>query len=371
MTKEGKNKTINMTPTVKNDFLVDRSNFFKTTFSDSELTPLEENEVLLKIDKYAFTSNNITYAVVGEQIKYWDFFPAETPWGIVPVWGFAEVVASKNEAVKIGDRYYGYFPMSNYLKVNAGKVKPHGFVDISEHRSHLAAVYNFYNHSDYLGMKKEHENYLPIIRPLFATAFLIYHFLKDNNFHEAENIILTSASSKTALGLAFLLNKNKKEDGKKIIGLTSDKNVEFVKNTNYYDEVISYKNAVSKIENKNTIIVDFAGNANLLNDIYQHLNSSLKHAALIGLTDWKSYNPSKQIPVAKFFFAPTHMQNKYKEWGPEKTNLLMGKNMQAFITDASAWIDLVFVDNKNDVAELYINMLKGEIDPSKGYIVKI
>ena len=360
-----------MTPATKNDFLVDRSNFFKTTFSESTLAPLKENEVLFKVEKYAFTSNNITYAIVGEQIKYWDFFPADAPWGIVPVWGFAEVVGSKNEAVKIGDRYYGYFPMSDYLIVNAGKVKPHGFVDISEHRAQLAPIYNFYNHSDYLGMKKEQENFLPIIRPLFATAFLVYHFLIDNNFHEAENIILTSASSKTALGLAFLLNKNKIVDGKKIIGLTSDKNIGFVKNSGYYDEVISYKNTINNIENKNTVVIDFAGNANLLNDIYQKLNNSLKHAALIGLTDWQSYNPFKQIPVAKFFFAPTHIQNKYKEWGAEKTNLLMGQNMQAFISDAEKWIDLVFVDNKNDLAELYLNMLKGEIDPSKGYIVRV
>ena len=361
-----------MFPTAKKDFLVDKSNLFKTTFEESTLVPLEEGEILFKINKYAFTSNNITYAVVGELVKYWEFFPAKKPWGIVPVWGFAEVIASKNAEVKIGERCYGYFPMSDYLKIKPGNVKPHGFFDTSEHRKELAAIYNFYtrNAAD-PGYQKEKEDFQPIIKPLFATAFLIYHFLKDTSFFEAENIVLTSASSKTALGLAFMLNRNKKEDGKKIIGLTSEKNIQFVKSSNYYDEVISYKDALNKLEKTNSVVVDFAGNSKLIHQIYGLLGDALKHAALIGLTDWRSYNPFKKIPVAKFFFAPTHIQNKYKEWGAEKTNMLLGKAMFGFVQDAEKWIELTYINDEASLADLYLNMLNGDINPSKGYIVEI
>lgn len=361
-----------MTPETKKDFLVEKTNLFKTTFAENPLAPLEEGEILFKINKYAFTSNNITYAVVGEQVKYWDFFPAEAPWGIVPVWGFAEVVASKNKEIKIGENCYGYFPMSDYLKIKPGNVKPHGFADTSEHRAALAPIYNFYTrNANDPGYQKEKEDFQPIIKPLFATAFLIYHFLKDNDFFDAENIVLTSASSKTALGLAFLLNKNKIEDGKKIIGLTSEKNMEFVKNSDYYDEVISYDDALNKLPKTNTVVVDFAGNSKLIHSIYEMLGDNLKHAALIGLTDWKAYNPFKQIPVAKFFFAPTHIQNKYKEWGAEKTNLLLGKAMFGFIKDAEKWIELTYINDEAALSDLYLGMLNGEIDPSKGYIVEL
>ncbi len=361
-----------MFPTVKKDFLVEKTNLFKTTFAESPLPQLEEGEILFKIDKYAFTSNNITYAVVGEQVKYWEFFPAEAPWGIVPVWGFAEVIASQTTEVEIGERCYGYFPMSDYLKIKPGNVKPHGFFDVSEHRAGLAPIYNFYirNAAD-PGYQKEKEDFQPIIKPLFATAFLIYYFLKDNDFFDAENIVLTSASSKTALGLAFMLNKNKKEDRKKIIGLTSDKNIEFVKNSDYYDKVVFYENVLNNLSKKNTVVVDFAGNSKLIHDVYEMLGDALKHAALIGLTDWKSYNPFKQIPVAKFFFAPTHIQNKYKEWGAEKTNLLLGKAMHGFIGDVEKWIELTYINDEVSLAGLFANMLKGDIDPSKGYIVNL
>ncbi len=361
-----------MTTGIKKDFLVDKTNLFKTTFSENPLTPLAEGEILFKIDKYAFTSNNITYAVVGEQVKYWDFFPAENPWGMVPVWGFAEVAATKNAEIKLGDRYYGYFPMSNYLIVKPGQIKPHGFADTSEHRSALAPVYNFYtNNTTDPGYAKEKEDFQPIIKPLFATAFLIYYFLKDNDFFTAENIVLTSASSKTALGLAFLLIKNKSDDGKKITGLTSGKNIDFVKNSGYYDEVIAYENATDYLSQKNTVVVDFAGNSKLIQAIYELLGDTLKHVALIGLTDWKSFNPLQQIPVAKFFFAPTHIQNKYKEWGAEKTNLLLGKAMSGFIRDAEPWIELTYIHDEASLANLYTDMLKGAIDPSKGYIIQL
>ena len=212
---------------VKKDFQVEKNNLFITRFVENKVSELSTGEVLLKIEKYAFTSNNITYGIVGDKINYWEFFPAENPWGALPVWGFASVEKSANTEIKEGERFFGYYPMSSHLRVIPDKVKPQGFTDASEHRSLLPPLYNFYSRS--LEKSNPKEDFLSIIRPLFGTGFLVYHFLKNNNFFDAKNIILTSASSKTALSLAFLLNKNKKEDGRNIIACTSEKNVEFVK----------------------------------------------------------------------------------------------------------------------------------------------
>ena len=50
------------------------------------------------------TANNITYAVMGDVMSYWDFFPTgEEGWGVLPTWGFAEVEASEAEGVEEGD----------------------------------------------------------------------------------------------------------------------------------------------------------------------------------------------------------------------------------------------------------------------------
>ena len=42
------------------------------------------------------------------------FFPAESGWGRVPVWGFADVVGSRHQALAEGVRVFGYLPMSTH-----------------------------------------------------------------------------------------------------------------------------------------------------------------------------------------------------------------------------------------------------------------
>jgi hypothetical protein len=42
---------------------------------DSNNLKLGDGEVTVKIEKFSFTSNNVTYGVAGDLIGYWDFFP--------------------------------------------------------------------------------------------------------------------------------------------------------------------------------------------------------------------------------------------------------------------------------------------------------
>ena len=82
---------------------------------------INDDEILLKIERFSFTANNVTYGVAGDTIGYWQFFPAiddpDNSWGCIPVWGFAEVVTSKNEVIEKGERVFGYFPPANFLIV--------------------------------------------------------------------------------------------------------------------------------------------------------------------------------------------------------------------------------------------------------------
>ena len=74
---------------------------------------INEDEILLKIERFSFTANNVTYGVAGDTIGYWQFFPAiddpDNSWGCIPVWGFAEVVTSNNEAIEQGERSFWLF----------------------------------------------------------------------------------------------------------------------------------------------------------------------------------------------------------------------------------------------------------------------
>lgn len=354
---------------INNSVLVNKQNIYQVKQAEQTLRALEDGEILFKIHQYALTTNNITYAVSGFTLKYWEFFPVDETWGSVPVWGFAEVVASKNDSVEVGEHCYGYFPMSDYLIVQPGRINPFGFSDVAEHRKNLSPIYNFYARlAADPSFKEDTKDYIPIIKPLFATSFLIYYFLKEEKFFGSDQVILTSASSKTGLALAYMLQQNQATDAKKIIGLTSPRNVEFVKSTGYYDEVITYDD-YKNIKASPAAIVDFAGSTQLLHQVSDSLAEDLKHIVLVGLTDWKAYKGFKGLEKSKFFFAPTHIKNRYAEWGTEKTNTMLNKALYGFIEDIKTTIDITPVRGNTAVADLYLEMLDGKVDPKKGYSV--
>ncbi|MDX6606165.1 MAG: hypothetical protein QOD14_705, partial [Solirubrobacterales bacterium] len=85
--------------------------------------------MLLGVDSFGLTTNNITYAVMGDAMSYWQFFPAEDGWARMPVWGFADVVASKAEGVPEGTRIFGYLPPASHLVVEPDRADPADFVD--------------------------------------------------------------------------------------------------------------------------------------------------------------------------------------------------------------------------------------------------
>jgi len=180
--------------------------------------------VLLKLDVFSLSSNNITYAVTGNSLKYWDFFPVDEGYSQLPVWGFGKVVASKHPQFELGDRFYGYYPMSSHILVQPGKVNPYGFADVNPKRKSNNPIYDQYtNVKTDIGYKQENEAMLSLFKPLFITSYLLNDFLEENDSFGADQILITSASSKTAYGLAAVLNerKNNGDFQGKIVALTS------------------------------------------------------------------------------------------------------------------------------------------------------
>ena len=109
---------------------------------------LGEGEVRLSVEYFAFTANNITYGAAGDRLGYWQFFPVDNEtgedWGIIPVWGFADVAESNCADLPVGDRVYGYFPPAASVVMLPVNCKPHSFVDGAVHRQALPPLYNRY-----------------------------------------------------------------------------------------------------------------------------------------------------------------------------------------------------------------------------------
>ena len=64
-----------------------------------------DGEALYRIDRFALTANNMTYAAHGVDMNYWGFYPAPEGFGIVPVWGFATLVKSRVDGLLPGQRF--------------------------------------------------------------------------------------------------------------------------------------------------------------------------------------------------------------------------------------------------------------------------
>ncbi len=353
------------------DFIVGRGDLRQHRVDAASVPELRDGEVLLKVDKFAFTSNNVTYAAFGEAMQYWDFFPAPEGFGRIPVWGFADVVRSRIDAVKEGERVFGYLPMSSYLVVAPTHVKEAGFIDAAPHRAHLAVVYNQYTRvANDPGYVREYEDQQALLRPLFMTSFFIDDLLADNGFFGAKSVVLSSASSKTALGVAFLLSKNRDVE---VVGLTSPGNVAFVERTGYYDRVVTYGNIASLDAGQPSLFVDMAGNAKVAGDIHRHFGDTLASSMVVGGTHWEARAQGGDLPGPKrqFFFAPTQIAKRTKDWGPGGIETRFAQAWRDFLASVATWMRVVHGKGAKDVEAVYLDMLDGRVSPEEGHILSL
>ena len=359
------------------DFEVRKS---ELTASRAETGPVPEigpGDVLMKVERFSLTANNITYAVFGDAMRYWDFFSDRSEgaeYGRIPVWGFGEVVASNADGVAVGTRVYGYFPMSRYRVAKAAKISEHGFMDASGVRGELAPVYSQFmvTTSDPL-YSEDTEDQIMLFRPLFTTSFILDDWLAENNFFGARTIILTSASSKTSLGLAYLL-KNNRSDKVKVVGLTSGSNKGFVEGTNCYDEVVTYDQISGMDASVPTGIVDMAGNSSVRADVHTHFKDNLKVSSAVGGTHWDSVGGGQEGlpgPAVELFFAPTHIERRMKEWGGPGFQERVAKAWGSFIPETKKWIDVVHSAGADNVKDVYLEVLGGKTPPDKAHILSL
>ena len=355
------------------DFIVARANLQDSKFIETKLPDvLPDDALLVKVDRFAFTANNITYAALGDQLKYWQLFPAPEGFGIVPVWGFGEVIASRHPQVAIGERLFGYFPMSSHLVIEATDVNKRGLRDAALHRQGVAPVYNAYarvaGSSDFEGRNGDHQ---ALLRPLFMLSFLVDDFLEENEFFGARAVLLSSASSKTAFGLAHLLHQ--RGGSIRVIGLTSAANADFVRSLGCYHDVVLYDRIEELPRDQPVALVDMAGNSALRAQLHQHFGDARRYSGQIGLTH-RSFSPDEPVlPGAKptWFFAPDQIRKRAKEWGPGGIDQRFGAAWSNFAPTLPQRLTVIEGRGASAVQQVYRGTLNGRIPPVQGHILSL
>jgi hypothetical protein len=358
--------------------------------------PLADNEVLLKVSKFALTANNISYGITGDALGYWQFFPVnnvpsdtasnsitsttntaqQTQWGRLPVMGFADVVSSNNKDINVGERVWGFMPMATHLKIIAGKVNPSAFSDINPCREGLSPVYARFDRvtaNPFYQLKNE--DYDILLRGLFTTSWLVDDFMFDNNYFDATQYLITSASSKTSIALAFAI---KQRGQRSTVGITSMANLSFVESLCCYDHVISYNDITTLDANVASILVDMAGGKKTLAAIHHHFTQQLRYSCRIGAThhgdiDITDTQSDSLLPGAPptFFFAPTQLKKRSLEWGVGETMKQMNQSLLHYIDFCRSIITISHTHDLHHVNDIYQQVLAGTADASVGQIISL
>jgi hypothetical protein len=263
--------------------------------------------------------------------------------------------------------------MSTHLVVEPARATPQSFFDGAAHRQKMAAVYNVYTRvTADPGYAKAREQQQALLRPLFATSFLIEDLLADNDFFGARDVVLSSASSKTSLGLAFLLRQSRRGQVS-VTGLTSPSNAPFAEGTGYYDRVVAYDAIPQSAHDKTAVFVDMAGAGDIRLAVHKHWAEGLKYSCAVGATHWDHMSQPDDLPGPKpqMFFAPDRVKKRNQDWGPGGFEKRLASAWAAFNASVDGWMKIVAGRGRADVERVYRAMLEGKAKPEEGHILTL
>lgn len=353
------------------DLEIDRGELSLVEVRSHAPAQLADGQARLAVERFGLSANNVTYGVVGDMLQYWDFFPAELPWGRVPVWGFGRVVESRSGELTEGRRVFGYLPMSTELVVEPGRLDEQGFSDVAEHRAAMAAAYSRYTFTDADRIHRDdREPHQLLLYPLFFTSFVIDDFVDDRGFG-AEQVWLSSASSKTSIGTAFLLRRR---GAGTVIGLTSPGNRAFVESLGVYDQVLAY-GEVATLVPAPAVYVDVAGDDAVTRAVHRHLGDGLAHSMRVGGTHWDQEPDAGATageplpgPTPEFFFAPAQLAKRAHEWGKDVLDERAAEAWHAYADWVDGWITFEHHEGADAVAATWRDLVANRADPRVGHV---
>ena len=335
-------------------------------------------EVEFAVDLVALTANNITYAALGQKTPllgpdagYWDFFSERDEPGHLPVWGFATVTRSAADGIAEGERFYGYWPLASHAMLVASHIRDSGFTEASARRAALPAPYNQYTRLTRLPDHRDADHdWWPIYRPLFLTGWLIADQFEDESDFGAETVIVSGASSKTALGFAQAMKA--RGDGPRLVALASPRSAAFTAGTGLYDEVVDY-GAIDTIDAAGVIaMIDFAGNPAATRAVHERFGDDLAVDMIVGITHWDAERGGAQLPGPRpiGFFAPGRMQKRAADWGAPGLRERSEAAWLGFMPTAKRLTTIDRRSGPEAALAAYRDAVAGNVDPRAGTLIE-
>ncbi len=377
----------------------------QTVVVHDALPPLQQGQIRMRVDKVGLSANNMFYAQMGEApfLKFFSVYPVESRPELanVPAWGSGTIVASANPDFEVGEHYRGFLHMANVVQMKAKRTAD-GFVAYGGNRDKLNRAYNGFikvrdEKSPFHGTGSK-ADLATVAAPGALSGFILCELLRMNAFYGGDSIVLTSASSKLSLAIAFLL-KAEREQGtlKRVIGYSSPNNVEFVRSTGLFDDVLTYDQELPSDSSLKPVLIDVAGDASIYRRIHKRLAKGLAvggtHSRAKSST-FAAFGPSgllKMIgsmvappavgkwldknlhPPLEMFFAPTVMTQLVARWGKNVLDEKCDAALAAFVDAAldNRWITVVRAESTGTIQSEYRRIVEGTVPPSEAIIVSL
>jgi hypothetical protein len=351
---------------------IDKQDLRVARLVDVAPLPLASGAARLRLNLFALTSNNITYAAMGAgSLGYWDFFPGPEGWGRPPCWGFATVVRSNAVGLEEGARFYGYFPIGETLDVTPVQISPRGFTDGASHRNEKAAVYNqYFNTANDPAYDAAFEPEQTLFRALYATGWWAADCVQ---LGHPRTVVFSSASSKTALATAHRLRRICDVE---MVALTSARHEGFVRDSALYDRVLTYDKVALLASEAPVTYVDFLGRESLTSAVHGSLGSNLVRSILIGATDWLDKPGGVRAPLEaivgpqpEFFFVPAYATMRLRT-NPELHKQMQG-DLRAFYDDSRELVHVRSLAGANAVLASWSQLAAGGTSPQEGLVLAL
>lgn len=299
-----------------------------------------------RVLQFALSANVVTYVLTGGRYGYWNIFPAQDPWIIPPAWGEAEL----DDGIAV----YGLVPIGSHARLELD-TKRSGWLETSVDREAVDPGYNLYIPAT--GSSREREDTL-LFRPLVVLGLVLARWLRDESWFGASSVLVTSASSKTALGYAM-----QHSDDLPLDALTSASNRAFVERTGQYRHTFTYLELPQC--NADTLVLDFAGDPALIRHVRDCHDGRVK-VVRIGVT----HANNKMFDDETVFFAPQRIAHEIADKGFDGFERDRAATIAKFAERSGDWFAREYLDGQDAIVGTFRDLLAGRVAPDRLLIAR-
>ncbi|KAF2721034.1 hypothetical protein K431DRAFT_269611 [Polychaeton citri CBS 116435] len=293
---------------------------FVVPVNDIPSPPLTDGAVRVRPLLLGVTANTLTYAAMGGPPMYWwDAYPVPSDlqppyndrdlFGIVPTWGYAEVVESCHTGIGEGMLIWGFWPTTMAavdLKLAPSAMEGH-YIEVSEHRNCLFNLYQRYQIPDAALRRDQLDErstevmaWKSIVYGVSEAGFLLNNFILGNlpvhpmggGRWTSENADLSSAvvvslgaSGKTARAFHDSLIADRGEGSRPqgLLAVTAIATSNLLPDAPFKARTVAYSDVdskdvmawISQLHPSKAVIIDFGSRGDSLYRVNQALQSLL------------------------------------------------------------------------------------------------